>query len=297
MTDSPKPVLLVIRDGWGENHDPAQDAVNAVKLAQTPVADRLTKEWPRMEIAACGLDVGLPEGQMGNSEVGHQNIGAGRIVDQEIVRIDKAFATGVARDNPVLTGAVEHVRQSGGRLHLMGLCSDAGVHAMIPHLYALLSICKEKGLSQAFIHAFTDGRDTPPKSGLKFIRDIEDFCEKQGIGTLASVSGRFWAMDRDKRWERVQKAYDVLTGRSVERTAPNAEAAIQGYYDDPLDANRQGDEFIVPTVITQNGEPVGTIGDGDAVLTRFPPRQHRLRLDKLRSRFDAPRPIAPPRVG
>ncbi|NDV61765.1 2,3-bisphosphoglycerate-independent phosphoglycerate mutase [Puniceicoccales bacterium CK1056] len=260
-----RPVVLIIRDGWGENHNPAHDAFNAVKLAETPVADKLTAEWPRTELMACGLDVGLPEGVMGNSEVGHQNIGAGRIVDQEIVRIDKGFEMGTVKDNAILQGAF--TGQSPVTLHLMGLVSDAGVHAMLEHLYGLLRLAKEAGLEKVFIHCFTDGRDTPPKSGMGYIKQIEEKCAEIGIGQIASVSGRFWAMDRDLRWDRVQKAYDCLTGRNVERTAPDASAAIQLYYDNPLDSSRNGDEFIVPTAIVgEDGKPVGTIKDGDSVI-------------------------------
>jgi 2,3-bisphosphoglycerate-independent phosphoglycerate mutase len=261
-----RPVVLIIRDGWGENHNAAHDAFNAVKLATTPVADTLTAEWPRTELMACGLDVGLPEGIMGNSEVGHQNIGAGRIVDQEIVRIDKGIATGSVNDNPVLNGAFARAKE-GGALHLMGLVSDAGVHAMLEHLYGLLKLAKADGVQSVFIHCFTDGRDTPPKSGMGFIKALEAKCAEIGIGQVATVSGRFWSMDRDLRWKRVQKAFDCLTGRNVERTAPTAEAAVQAYYDSPLDSNRKGDEFIVPTAITDgDGQPLGSIKDGDAVV-------------------------------
>ena len=261
-----RPVVLIIRDGWGENHDPAHDAFNAIKLARTPVADRLTAEWPRTELRACGLDAGLPEGVMGNSEVGHQNIGAGRIVDQEIVRIDKAITTGSVDANPVLQGAFTRAKE-GGALHLMGLVSDAGVHAMLEHLYGLLRLAKTAGLERVFIHCFTDGRDTPPTSGLGYVRALEEQCAAIGIGKIATVSGRFWAMDRDLRWERVQQAYDCLTARAVPRTAPDAAAAIQAYYDNPLDASRKGDEFIVPTAIAgADGAPIGPVRDGDAVI-------------------------------
>jgi 2,3-bisphosphoglycerate-independent phosphoglycerate mutase len=260
-----KTSVLIIRDGWGANHNSIHDAFNAVKQASTPVADRLSAEWPRTEIAACGLDVGLPEGVMGNSEVGHQNIGAGRIVDQEIVRIDKAFEEGTVKDNPVLKKAF--AASEGHALHLMGLVSDAGVHAMLEHLYGLLRLAKEAGLEKVFIHCFTDGRDTAPNTGLGFVQQIEDTCASLGLGQVASVSGRFWAMDRDLRWERVQKAYDCLTARAIERTAGSAKEAVQAYYDAPLDSSRKGDEFIVPTAIVgADGKPVGPIADGDAVV-------------------------------
>lgn len=261
-----KPVMLVIRDGWGANHNRDHDDFNAIKLANTPCSDALSANWPCTEIAACGLDVGLPEGVMGNSEVGHQNIGAGRIVDQEIVRIDKAFADGVVNDNATIQAAFANVKTKGSALHLMGLTSDAGVHSMLPHLYGLLRLAKANDIEQVFIHAFTDGRDTPPKSGLGFMQEIEQQCAEIGVGKVASVAGRFWAMDRDHRWDRVQKAYDCLTGRNVELTASSAEAAVQAYYDKPLDESRDSDEFIVPTQIVTASGPVGTIGDGDSVI-------------------------------
>jgi len=261
------PVVLIIRDGWGENHDISLDFCNAVKVARTPVADRLTAEWPRTELQACGLDVGLPEGIMGNSEVGHQNIGAGRVVDQEIVRIDKAFAGEEVEKNPTFLEALAHVRKTGGRLHLMGLVSDAGVHSMLEHLYGLLNAARKKGAENVLIHAFTDGRDTPPQSGLGYIRELETRCREIGLGTLASVAGRFWSMDRDLRWDRVQKAYDCLTGRAVEFTARSAEEAIQRAYNHPIDDNRKGDEFVLPTaIVDEEGNPLGSIRDGDAVI-------------------------------
>jgi 2,3-bisphosphoglycerate-independent phosphoglycerate mutase len=261
-----QPVLLVIRDGWGENHNPADDKFNAVKLARVPVARRLSAEWPRTEIMACGLDVGLPPGVMGNSEVGHQNIGAGRIVDQELVRIDKGIATGTIAASPVLKKAFDRAA-AGGTLHLMGLVSSAGVHSMLSHLFGLLELAKKAGLTRVFIHAFTDGRDSPPTSGLGFITEVEHECAKIGLGQIASVAGRYWAMDRDKRWDRVQKAYDTLTGRNIARTAPAASVAVQAYYDKPIQDSMSGDEFILPTQITNaDGSPVATIKNGDAVI-------------------------------
>jgi 2,3-bisphosphoglycerate-independent phosphoglycerate mutase len=261
-----KTVTLIIRDGWGENHDASLAPFNAIQLARTPVADALTRDWPRTELMACGLDVGLPAGVMGNSEVGHQNIGAGRIVDQELVRIDKGFSLGTVRDNPVLQAAFAR-EQKGGALHLMGLVSDAGVHAMLEHVYGLLRIAKECGVRRVFIHAFTDGRDTPPKSGLGYVAALEAQCAAIGVGTVVSVCGRFWSMDRDNRWDRVQAAYDCLTGRAVARTAPSAAAAIEGYYAEPLDSSRTGDEFIVPTaIVDEHGKIVGRISNGDSVV-------------------------------
>lgn len=266
-SETRKPVLLVIRDGWGENHNTDHDGYNAIKLANTPCSDSLTANWPRTEIAACGLDVGLPVGVMGNSEVGHQNIGAGRIVDQEIVRINKAFETDAVRSNETVQAALDNVRKNGGALHLMGLASDAGVHAMLPHLYGLLKLAKEEGIEQVFIQAFMDGRDTPPKSGLRFIEELEAQCEQIGVGQIASVAGRFWAMDRDLRWDRVQQAYDCLTGRKVEKTAESAQAAVQDYYDNPLDSSRESDEFVLPTqIVDASGQAVGKVKNGDSVI-------------------------------
>ena len=175
------PILLIIRDGWGSNHNPAHDSYNAVKLAETPVAARLSADCPRTELIAHGPDVGLPASIMGNSEVGHQNIGAGRIVDQEIVRITKGFSTRSVKESPVLQKVFSKVK-TGAKLHLMGIVSDAGVHGMLEHLYELLKLSKEADLDEAYIHAFTDGRDTPPSSGLGYLQQIEDKSVEFGIG-------------------------------------------------------------------------------------------------------------------
>ena len=260
-----RPVVLVIRDGWGENHDASLDQYNAIKLANLPFSREIAKKWPRTEITTHGLQVGLPEGIMGNSEVGHQNIGAGRIVDQEIVRIDKGFQTGSVLESPVL-GKVFEKLDKGGALHLFGLCSDAGVHAMLRHLYSLLQICADKKYDKVFLHAFTDGRDTAPTSGLGFIREIEEQMKKIGVGKVASVIGRFWAMDRDKRWDRVQKAYDCLVGVKAEAEVTNPEDAFTNYYEKPAADNMLGDEFMVPTWVVENGAPIGRVKDGDAVI-------------------------------
>lgn len=262
-----KPVVLIIRDGWGANHNPAHDAFNAVKLAQTPCDDQLRATYPVTELAASGEDVGLPEGIMGNSEVGHQNIGAGRIVDQELVRINKALRLCQVKANPVFAAAVERVKAKGTRFHLMGIVSDAGVHGMLDHLYGLLEILQEEEVPEVCIHAFTDGRDTSPTSGIEFIRQVEQKCQEIGLGRIATVCGRFWSMDRDNRWDRVEKAYNCLTGRAPERTAASAHEAVDHYYRNPLDASRKGDEFVLPTaILDQRGEPVGAIEDGDTVL-------------------------------
>ena len=266
MTSSRKPVLLIIRDGWGKNPDPAQNTTNAVSIASTPCDDHLQATCPRTLIAASGADVGLPEGVMGNSEVGHENIGAGRIVDQELVRLNKLFSEGRLASNDVWHAAIDRVK-AGGRLHLMGIVSDAGVHGMLEHLYGILRQAKADGISDVFIHAFTDGRDTPPKSGLEYVRQVDAKCTEIGVGKIASVCGRFWSMDRDNRWERVQKAYDLLTGKSAVATAKNASEAVQQYYDSPLSDNQQGDEFVAPTaIVEEDGTPVATFQNGDAVL-------------------------------
>lgn len=267
MSASCKPVLLVIRDGWGVNPDPAQAKFNAVAQAAKPCDDRLHASSPSTLVRAAGLDVGLPEGVMGNSEVGHENIGAGRIVDQELVRLNKLFSEKRLAQNTVWQEIVARAKGRGARLHLMGIVSDAGVHGMLEHLYGILRQAKEDGLRDVFIHAFTDGRDTAPTSGLRYVQEVDAACAQIGVGRIASVCGRFWAMDRDNRWERVQKAYDMLTGRRDCATAPDAAAAVQAYYDHPLNDSQKGDEFVTPTrVVDAAGKPLAVIRDGDAVL-------------------------------
>jgi 2,3-bisphosphoglycerate-independent phosphoglycerate mutase len=261
------PVLLIIRDGWGKNPDPGQDQTNAVHLAVKPCDDMLHATYPVTLVKASGLDVGLPDGVMGNSEVGHENIGAGRIVDQELVRLNKLFLEKRLATNPVWRAIVGRVKERKSKLHLMGIVSDAGVHGMLEHLYGILRQAKADGLTEVFIHAFTDGRDTPPQSGVGYIRQVEAQCREIGVGKIASVCGRFWAMDRDNRWERVQQAYDMLTGRKAMATAPGAEAAVSNYYANPLSPTQNGDEFVTATsVVGADGKPVAVIGNGDAVL-------------------------------
>lgn len=270
MSTPRPPVLLIIRDGWGKNPDPAQSQTNAVFLARKPCDDMLRTKYPHTLLKASGLDVGLPDGVMGNSEVGHENIGAGRIVDQELVRLNKLFSEKRLATNPVWRDVLQHLRtRLGARLHLMGIVSDAGVHGMLDHLYGILRQAKADGVGagQVFIHAFTDGRDTPPTSGLGYVQQVEEQCRAIGVGRIASVCGRFWAMDRDNRWDRVSKAFWMLTGRQAVATAPNATAAVEHYYSHPAGDSQKGDEFIVPTwVIGADGRPVASIGDGDAVL-------------------------------
>ena len=267
MSSTRPPVLLVIRDGWGQNPHPEQDKFNAVLLAKKPCDDALHAKYPHTLVAASGLDVGLPDGVMGNSEVGHENIGAGRIVDQELVRLNKLFSEKRLAANPVWRSVVERVKTRGSALHLMGIVSDAGVHGMLEHLYGILRQAKEDGLTKVFIHAFTDGRDTPPQSGVGYIKQVEAQCQAIGLGRIATVCGRFWAMDRDTRWERVQQAYDMLTGRKATATATSAAAAVADYYKHPLTPTQNGDEFVPATwVVGADGQPVGTIQNGDAVL-------------------------------
>jgi len=264
-----KPVLLVIRDGWGKNPHAEQDRYNAVALARKPCDDMLHARYPFALVKASGLDVGLPDGVMGNSEVGHENIGAGRIVNQELVRINALFSERLLASNGVWRAAVERVKSRGSRLHFMGIVSDAGVHGMLEHLYGFLAQAKADGIApdRVLVHAFTDGRDTPPASGLGYVGAVDAKCRELGIGRIATVSGRFWAMDRDNRWERVSKAYWAMTGRKVEATAVDAEAAVRAYYSAPLSATQAGDEFVTPTAIVGgDGGPVGSIADGDAVV-------------------------------
>ncbi len=263
------PFVLIIRDGWGMNPHPEHDAFNAVKLAKTPVADRLMREYPWTLVKTSGEDVGLPDGTMGNSEVGHQNIGAGRIVDQESVAITKACRSGLEK-NAVVRGAIERLIASGGKskLHLLIINSDAGVHGLLDHLYAVLRAAKALGLSKdrVCVHLFSDGRDTGPFTGLGFARRVEEQMRAIGVGREASVCGRYYAMDRDNRWERVKLAYDVLTGKSA-GSAPafaNTEAAFQDFYDHPTGDNQKGDEFITPRFVGAPGD--GAIRDGDSVI-------------------------------
>ncbi|MBV8781420.1 MAG: 2,3-bisphosphoglycerate-independent phosphoglycerate mutase [Phycisphaerae bacterium] len=259
-TDHP-PLLLIVRDGWGKNPDPKMNPSNAVVLARHPVADRLLSEFPSTLIHTSGFDVGLPEGTMGNSEVGHQNIGAGRIVDQESVAITKQIRNGVFLSNATLNAAVDRASSNGKNLHLFGIASDAGVHGLLEHLYGCLELCKHKAMNRVFLHAFTDGRDTPPNSGLGFIRQIDAKMRQIGVGAFATVSGRYWAMDRDNRWPRVEKAYRAIAFGDGPQFH-SAEQAVQFYYDNPTAPNLSGDEFVTPSII-QGGQ---SVADGDSVI-------------------------------
>ena len=248
-------VLLVVLDGWGIRKE---REANAILLAGTPHLDRLANGYPFTELQTAGLAVGLPEGQMGNSEVGHTNIGAGRIVYQDLVRINRAAESGELAENPVIRQAMEKAKADGTAFHLLGLVSPGGVHSSMEHLYALLKAAKARGLPRVFVHAFLDGRDTPPQSGLGYVEELERFLAQTGTGRIATVSGRYYAMDRDKRWDRVKLAFDALV-RSEGPKAPSATAAIRASY-----AQKETDEFVRPTVLTNGaGEPVGPLRDGD----------------------------------
>jgi 2,3-bisphosphoglycerate-independent phosphoglycerate mutase len=259
--------VLVICDGWGINKNPALAPWDAIKNAKTPFFDKILTNCLHTEIITCGREVGLPHGVMGNSEVGHQNIGAGRIVDQEIVRIDKAFEEKSAENNPVILEVIRRVKKNNKKLHLLGLCSDGGVHSVLRHLYGLLEICKKHDLPSVYIHFLGDGRDTSPRSGLEYLQAIEEKCSALGIGKVATVIGRFWAMDRDNRWERVRKAYDCLIGMGENFKAKSAREAIKFYYEHPLDDVRNGDEFISPTqIVDGDGAFNGAVENGDGLI-------------------------------
>ena len=253
-----KKVLLMILDGWGI----AQDKnVSAIDRAQTPFMDSLKDHYPYTTLEASGLAVGLPEGQMGNSEVGHMNLGAGRIVYQNLVKISLAAKDGSLAKNPVLAKAFETAKKRGSKVHFIGLLSDGGVHSHIEHLEGLLDAAKANGVDKVFVHAFMDGRDCDPKSGKGFIGQLLGHMKISG-GQLATVTGRYYAMDRDNRWERVKIAYDTLVNGKGETTASDALAAVQDSYDAGVT-----DEFIKPIVLTGgDGKPLATIQDGDVVV-------------------------------
>ena len=267
LTPHNRPVALLILDGWGIA--PAGPA-NAISLARTPVMDRLLATCPTTTLTACGEAVGLPAGQMGNSEVGHLNIGAGFIVYQSITRIDIAIADGEFAANPGLLATIDHAITSGGALHCLGLVSDGGVHSHTRHLVALVELARARGLRDLAVHAFTDGRDTAPTSGLGFVRALEADFDRIGLGRIATVSGRYYAMDRDNRWERVQRAYDALVLGIGERTPTAADALAAAY------AAGFTDEFVPPTVIATADTPAPTIRPGDAVVC-FNYRSDRMR--------------------
>ncbi len=254
---SKKPVVLMILDGYGLNDTKEH---NAVAEAKTPVMDQLMAEYPFVKGDASGMAVGLPDGQMGNSEVGHLNMGAGRIVYQELTRITKEIQDGTFFENKALLKAVNNCKKNDSALHFFGLLSDGGVHSHNTHLYGLLELAKRNGLEKVYVHCFLDGRDTPPESGKGYAEDLEAEMAKTGVGKIASVTGRYYAMDRDNNYDRVEKAYIALT-KGEGLTAESGPAGIQASYD-----RGETDEFVKPTVVMENGAPVATIKDGDSVV-------------------------------
>ncbi|MBI5069035.1 MAG: 2,3-bisphosphoglycerate-independent phosphoglycerate mutase [Deltaproteobacteria bacterium] len=253
-----KPILLVVLDGWGIR---AEREANAIAIAGTPSMDALMSEFPWTAVKTSGLSVGLPDGQMGNSEVGHTNMGAGRIVYQDLVRINRSVEDGSFFQNEALRSACTRARQGSGTLHLMGLLSDGGVHSHVEHLHACLELARREGVPRAFVHAFLDGRDTPPRSGLGYLRDFEKRLADKGYGKVATVCGRYWAMDRDKRWDRVEQAWKAMVRGEGYKAASGVQAVEEGY------ARGENDEFVKPTVVVNGGgAPRARMGDGDAVV-------------------------------
>lgn len=257
MRNTEYPVALIILDGFGFR---AENFGNAVAQAKKPNFDQLWNEYPHSLLTASGEAVGLPEGQMGNSEVGHLNIGAGRIVYQNLTRIHKSIKDGDFFGNPAFLEAVANAKQNGTALHLMGLLSDGGVHSHYEHLFALLKLAKQHGLTEVYVHGFLDGRDVGPQTAVKYVEETERQMAEIGVGKFASISGRYYAMDRDNRWERVELAYRVLVD-GVGGAAESASEGITKSYE--TGAN---DEFVLPFAVTENGAPVGTVKTGDSVL-------------------------------
>ncbi len=248
---------LLIMDGFGLN--PAHDG-NAIYQAGTPNLDKLLAKYPNTQIGASGMDVGLPDGQMGNSEVGHTNIGAGRIVYQELTRITKDIRDGELFKKAPLMRAMDEAKNSGKALHLMGLLSDGGVHSHNSHLYALVEMAKQRGLKDVYVHCFLDGRDVPPSSGIEYVKELEQKLDEIGVGKIATVMGRYWAMDRDNLWDRVQKAYDAMVLGDGLTAGSGVEAVEQSY------SKGETDEFVKPTVVLTDGKPTTTIGEGDSIV-------------------------------
>ncbi|WP_090293604.1 2,3-bisphosphoglycerate-independent phosphoglycerate mutase [Flagellimonas zhangzhouensis] len=252
-----KKVILMILDGWGKSPDPK---VSAIEQANTPFIDSLYRNYPDADLHTDGMNVGLPEGQMGNSEVGHMNLGAGRIVYQDFAKINKAVQEDTLKDEKVLTDALEFAKENNKPVHFLGLLSDGGVHSHINHLKALIKIADDAGVENSYVHAFTDGRDVDPKSGKGFLEDLTSYCADKST-KLATVIGRYYAMDRDKRWERVKLAYDVVVNSEGEKIQ-DIGAAMQKSYDEGVT-----DEFIKPLVLTDaNNEPLAKIAEGDVVI-------------------------------
>ena len=252
-----KVTMLMILDGFGINE---KEEANAIKLANTPNIDKLMKTCPTTKLYTSGLNVGLPDGQMGNSEVGHTNIGAGRIVYQELTRITKSIEDGDFFNNSELVDAIENCKKYNSKLHILGLVSDGGVHSHIRHLYAILELAKRKDFENVFVHCFMDGRDTMPTSGEGYLMNLEEKMKEKGVGKIATISGRFYSMDRDKRWNRIQKSYDaIVNGEGIKATS--VISAIESSYQKEV-----FDEFVEPTVICQNNEPIAKIEENDSVV-------------------------------
>ena len=258
MTNTPRPLALIILDGWG--HREEADG-NAIKAAHTPVWDALWENSPHTLLSASGLDAGLPAEQMGNSEVGHSIMGAGRVIYQSFTRINKDIADGGFYNNPALCAAVDTAVQSGKKIHLLGLLSPGGVHSHAAHFHAMAELAAQRGAQSVFVHAFVDGRDTPPRSAKDTLHQMDEKLTTLGNGRIASVTGRYFAMDRDERWERVQQAYDVLTLAEADYTAVSAVAALENAY-----ARGEDDEFVQATAICGDGETPVQIDDGDVVI-------------------------------
>ena len=252
-----KLTMLMILDGFGIN--PKEEG-NAVKLASTPNIDKLMKKYPVTKMIASGMGVGLPEGQMGNSEVGHTNIGAGRIIYQDLAKITKSIEDGDFFSNEVLVNAIENCKKNGSKLHILGLVSDGGVHSHNRHLYGLLELAKRRDFEDVYIHCILDGRDTPPASAEGYIQDLQEKIKEKGVGKIATLSGRFYTMDRDKRWNRVEKAYNaIVNGEGIKAIDPIN--AIESSYQKEV-----FDEFVEPIVITNGDKPITTIENGDSVI-------------------------------
>ena len=254
---SKKPTVLMILDGYGLNEN---EKGNAAVQAKSPVLDSLKKDYPFVKGYASGMAVGLPEGQMGNSEVGHLNMGAGRIVYQELTRITKEIQDGDFFENAALLAAVNNCKENNSALHMYGLVSDGGVHSHNTHIYGILELAKRHGLEKVYVHCFLDGRDTPPASGKDYVAELVKKTKEIGVGEVASVSGRYYAMDRDNRWDRVEKAYAAIRFGKGETALDPVQAIADSY------ANDVTDEFMVPTVIVKDGVPVGTVNDQDSVI-------------------------------
>lgn len=252
------PLCLIILDGWGYRED-SRD--NAIANATTPVWDQLWRDAPHTLISASGLDVGLPSGQMGNSEVGHMSLGAGRVVYQSITRIDEAIRDGSFNSNPAYNNAIDKAQAAGGAVHIMGLLSSGGVHSHERHLQAAVELAHRKGARRVYLHAFLDGRDTPPRSALPSLLAMDKLFQRLGCGRVASVCGRYYAMDRDNRWDRIERAYDLLTASAGEYHASSSAQALELAY-----ARDESDEFVSPTTVAAAGEPEVRIEDGDSVL-------------------------------